>query len=186
MKDAQYVLKNILILQKNLLDYLNLHIGDKYDYSESDMNKRNEKGYIKIICPIHGEFWQRPSNHINGRGCPYCVNKKEILFYKQFKKLFPSITIECQKHFDWLGRQSLDFYLPEYNIAIEYQGIQHFKKNNLFKEDFIKQYERDIRKLKLCNDNNIKLIYFTFDNNKKTFLGNKIYNIVLELKEILV
>ena len=100
--------------------------------------------------------------------------------------MFPSITIECQKHFDWLGRQSLDFYLPEYNIAIEYQGIQHFKKNNLFKEDFIKQYERDIRKLKLCNDNNIKLIYFTFDNNKKTFLGNKIYNIVLELKEILV
>lgn len=44
-----------------------------------------------------------------------------------------------------------------------------------------------MRKLKLCNDNNIKLIYFTFDNSKKkTFLGGKVYNIVLDLKEVLI
>ena len=156
------MLKNILILQKNLLGYLNLHIGDKYDYSESDMNKRNEKGYIKIICPIHGEFWQRPSNHINGRGCPYCVNKKEILFYKQFKKLFPSITIECQKHFDWLGRQSLDFYLPEYNIAIECQGEQHFQKSGWGKgNNAEKVLKRDLNKFKLCENHNSKLYYYS-------------------------
>ena len=31
-----------------------------------------------------------------------------------------------QKRFPWLGLLSLDFYLPEYNVAIECQGEQHF------------------------------------------------------------
>ena len=37
------------------------------------------------------------------------LNKKHIIFEKQ-------------KRFNWLGRQSLDFYLPKYNIGIECQG----------------------------------------------------------------
>ena len=32
----------------------------------------NNKTDVCIICPEHGEFWQRPSNHLNGRGCPKC------------------------------------------------------------------------------------------------------------------
>lgn len=44
--------------------------GDKYDYS-----KTNYMGALKnvcIICPEHGEFWQTPSNHLRGNGCPKC------------------------------------------------------------------------------------------------------------------
>ena len=48
--------------------------GEKYDYSESQYI--NSHSPLKIICPEHGEFWQRPDNHYFGKGCPLCGNKK--------------------------------------------------------------------------------------------------------------
>ena len=44
-----------------------------------------------------------------------------------FLQMNEIIYIEQKKFKDWLGAQSLDFYLPEYNIAIECQGLQHYK-----------------------------------------------------------
>ena len=45
--------------------------GDKYDYSKVEYKKAQEK--VCIICPEHGEFWQKPYNHLNGNNCPECV-----------------------------------------------------------------------------------------------------------------
>ena len=66
-------------------------------------------------------------------------------------------------HFDWLGKQEIDLYLPEYNIGIECQGLQHFKIVPIFggKKTFNETIERDQRKLKLCNENNLKLLYYS-------------------------
>ena len=47
--------------------------GDKYDYSKAEYI--NRKTRICIICPEHGEFWQRPYGHLYGSGCPKCVGK---------------------------------------------------------------------------------------------------------------
>lgn len=47
--------------------------GDKYDYSKVEY--KNNKTPVTIICPIHGEFQQRPSNHLNGNGCKKCKKK---------------------------------------------------------------------------------------------------------------
>lgn len=47
--------------------------GTKYNYSEVHYIDTDTK--IKIICPIHGEFWQTPNNHLSGRGCPQCANE---------------------------------------------------------------------------------------------------------------
>ena len=44
--------------------------GDKYDYSK--VNCVNSYTKVCIICPIHGEFWQQPDKHLQGRGCPKC------------------------------------------------------------------------------------------------------------------
>lgn len=44
--------------------------GDKYDYSKIDFQGIGKK--VKIICPIHGEFYQAPKSHLSGRGCPKC------------------------------------------------------------------------------------------------------------------
>ena len=56
--------------------------GDKYDYSKSDCENRDNKGRVCIICHKldgngneHGEFWQRPNSHIRGDGCRKCSNE---------------------------------------------------------------------------------------------------------------
>lgn len=56
------------------------------------------------------------------------------------------------EQFDWLSLQKLDFYLNDYNVAIECQGIQHFKECEHFggKNGFIKTQERD--RIKLLKD----------------------------------
>ena len=48
--------------------------GNKYDYSKSVYTKRDEK--VCIICPEHGEFWQRAGDHTKGHGCPKCKSDK--------------------------------------------------------------------------------------------------------------
>jgi len=45
--------------------------GDKYDYSMVDYENHEE--YIKIICPTHGLWNQRPGNHLKGYGCADCA-----------------------------------------------------------------------------------------------------------------
>ena len=44
--------------------------GGKYDYSKVEYKKMHEK--VCIVCPKHGEFWQTPSKHLLGQGCPKC------------------------------------------------------------------------------------------------------------------
>lgn len=44
--------------------------GDRYDYSKVEYVNSETK--VCIICPIHGEFWQRPSDHLKGCGCVKC------------------------------------------------------------------------------------------------------------------
>lgn len=48
--------------------------GNTYDYSK--VNYINAHTKICIICSEHGEFWQTPNNHLNGKGCPICGRKK--------------------------------------------------------------------------------------------------------------
>ena len=88
----------------------------------------------------------------------------------------------------WLGRLSLDFYLPDYNIAIECQGIQHFEPVEIFGGEikFKQTVERDIKKKQLCEDNKVKLLYFT-NLDFESFLDEKLYNntdkIINEIKK---
>lgn len=50
--------------------------GDKYDYSKVEYKTANDK--VCIICPIHGEFWQRPYAHLNFKqGCRKCYEDKK-------------------------------------------------------------------------------------------------------------
>lgn len=44
--------------------------GDRYDYSQA--NYLGQRIKAKILCPVHGEFWQNPIDHTRGSGCPKC------------------------------------------------------------------------------------------------------------------
>jgi len=134
--------------------------GDKYDYSKTDLEHRDEKGRVIITCKKHGEFWQNPSKHLIGQGCQKCKQshlENEILNFLKKEKIENIV----QKKFDWLGKQSLDFYLPQYNVAIECQGKQHFGIGNWNNKNFNIIEKRDSIKRKLCEENGIKLLYYS-------------------------
>ena len=134
--------------------------NSKYDYSKVEYV--NSKTKVCIICKEHGKFWQTPSSHAQGVGCPKCNSSKlEGIIRKSFTE--SGITFNEQYRPKWLGKQSLDFYLPDYNIGIECQGLQHFEPVEHFGgEDGFKQtLERDKRKFKKCQKNGIKVLYYS-------------------------
>lgn len=66
----------------------------------------------------------------------------------------------------------LDFYLPEYNVAIEYQGEQHFRPIIKFggQQDFELRKKRDEIKNKLCKKHEIPIIYLRKNINETDLL----------------
>lgn len=137
--------------------------GDKYDYSNVEYHGNKVK--VEISCPQHGIFLQKPNNHLAGQGCPYCVNS---LQENSIELLLENngIKFEKQKTFDWLRNErelSLDFYLPEYNIAIECQGGQHYRPVKFFGgiEGYSQIVKRDAIKYKQCKEHGIELIYYS-------------------------
>ena len=51
--------------------------SDKYDYSKTDLDNRDEKGRVIVTCPIHGDFWQNPHSHLRGSGCLKCWQERK-------------------------------------------------------------------------------------------------------------
>ena len=124
---------------------------DKYDYSLVNYIKNNKK--VKIICKKHGVFAQSPINHMNG-GCPICrASKCELKIFKYLKN--KEIYFENQYYFKTC-RNALplpfDFYLPDHNCCIEYDGIQHFKSIDFFggEEEFKIRRNNDNIKNNFC------------------------------------
>lgn len=159
------------------IEKANIVHNNKYDYSKLPQEfKEYSKNKITIICPTHGEFKVRPYNHIHGSGCPIC---NESHLEKDVAKVLSENKIEYarQKKFSWLRSSkkqtnnflSLDFYLPDYNIAIECQGIQHFEENEHFGgvEGLSQVKRRDKEKEELCSKHNIKILYYTNVNINK-------------------
>lgn len=70
-------------------DMIKIH-GDKYDYSETVYEKWDKT--IKILCPMHGPFFQTANNHRAGRGCPQCATSgfdgtiPAILYYFEINR----------------------------------------------------------------------------------------------------
>ena len=55
------------ITTENFIEKAKQIHGNKYDYSKVKYVKATKE--VCIICPIHGEFWQKPVKHLIGHGC---------------------------------------------------------------------------------------------------------------------
>lgn len=149
--------------------------GDYYDYSK--VNYINAHTPVCIICPEHGEFWQKPSIHLVDRcGCPVC---SESHLEKEIRLILENNNINfiSQHTFEWLKYKrnlSLDFYLPDYNVAIECQGSQHYLPNKFLatEDEFNLTQKRDNLKYRLCKENNIDIIYYLNDKLVKYLKEN--------------
>ena len=170
--------------KKNIHEFINESVkvhGYKYDYSKSTYKNNNTP--LIITCKLHGDFLQRPKDHLHSQGCPHCNQSKLENEIEQFL-IENNISFIHQYNSSFLDKQKLDFYLPDYNIAIECQGIQHFKpidfagKGKQWAETkFYDDLKRDKEKYEKCNCNGILLLYFTSKNNiEKKYKNNAKYN----------
>ena len=174
--------------EQYVLDCEKVHGKGRYIYLNKYTGKNNP---IIFQCTKCGRITTISANsHLNNKsGCSFCIKSK---LERNIQVFLENNNIKFIPQFPIINRQSLDFYLDDYNLAIECQGSQHFS-NNHFKEGLDILIKRDVRKYNYCRENGIKLIYYTepklltsdLINNKK--FGN-IYqsdNIFSNLDELL-
>lgn len=137
----------------------------------------NAKTQILHRCKKDGTIWLSDPHHIlSGRGCPKCnisYGEKAISDYLDghnitFKSQYT--FLECKNVFCL----PFDFYLPDYNACIEYDGQQHFMEIDFFggKEGYIKRKRNDSIKNVFCEDNNILLLRIKYNENIVDVLNN--------------
>ena len=131
--------------------------NNKYIYTSEYVNNHTP---IEISCKCCGNtFLQTPNNHLQGKGCPFCnkshLENNVINFFNE-----NDICFEYQKRFEWLGKQSLDFFVPQHNIAIECQGKQHFEQTMFGNLNKIISLDEKISFTykKPCHETNLNLI----------------------------
>ena len=93
----------------------------------------------------------------------------EELVYKLCKKIYKGHKVIYQHrpfflHTEKGGQMSYDIFISGLNVAIEYQGKQHFEPVDFFggEEGYKKTVERDKLKRKLSEENGIKLVYINY------------------------
>jgi hypothetical protein len=148
-----------LMTQEQFIQLASKKHNNFYDYSKVSYVHSQQK--VIIICNKHGEFSQRPSSHLDGTGCPICKSSKgertiiqylidnDIPFVPQ-KKFVNCINIKSKR------KLPFDFFLPTYNLCIEYQGRQHFIQIDHWGHHKleISQYRDSIKK-NYCAENGI-------------------------------
>jgi hypothetical protein len=138
----------------------------KYTYPNIDKEFINGNTKIPIECHVkgpndkeHGMFWQTPSNHSTGQGCPICQESRNERYIGELLRK-NGIKFEKEKNYPELGNQKFDFYLPEpYNVLIEYDGKQHFEPT-FGKSEYTRQMNYNI----LYESDNIKNEFIKTNN----------------------
>lgn len=139
--------------------------GDRYDYSKVEYRDNHTK--VCIICPEHGEFWQTPNNHVSQhQGCPQCAKESSSFGESVIKRYLTEHNIKFihdEPCLDWLiydRKMKPDFWLPDYNLVIEFDGIQHFEPVEQFggEKMLIETQKRDKKKEELCQEHGVEVL----------------------------
>ena len=140
---------------ENDLQTLNPKLAEEWDYEKnypltpSDVFSCADK-HVWWKCQICGNSWKaKINNRAHGRGCPACNNNgtsfvEQTLFY-YVKKIYPNAENRYM-----LDGTELDIFIPELNVAIEYDGA--------FYHSIKGSDEREAKKDIFCKENGIKLI----------------------------
>jgi hypothetical protein len=157
---------------ENFIKESRLVHGNQYDYSK--VKYKNLITKVIIICPKHGEFIQDPAAHIHHKtGCPDCnMSKGEVAVYVFLTNNKIKFETQWTNHSAvGKGRCKLkfDFYLPDYECCIEFDGQGHYFPIDYFggEKAFKQTQRRDQIKNQWAADNNYHLIripYWEFDN----------------------
>ena len=162
------LIKSRLDTKEDFIKKSNKAHNNFYDYSKVEYINCTTK--VIITCPKHGDFRQRPQDHINSKnGCPLCKEskgEKEIRYYLELN----NIKYIYQKKFEGCRYKNclpFDVYLPDYNICIEFDGEQHFTVVEAWggEEGLNQRKKKDKIKTDYCMEKGIKLIRIRYDEN---------------------
>ena len=178
---------------KERISYKNKKSNEEYvaELFEANPEVVALEPYAGITTPImhecirHNHEWLiTPRDALKGHGCPMCresVGEKMIRLWLESKGMvyiYQHIFDECRD----INALPFDFYLPDYNCCIEYDGIQHFKPVDFAgegEEIALKKFEytqkHDNIKNEYCEDNNIKLLRIAYYENIEEKLNNFLF-----------
>ena len=170
--NIEYVISNIETINNNKL--LNPD-----EYVNSTTNN------LKIKCGVCGRIFTTSfvnyTKH-NVTRCALCSTKESVGEFK-IRKYLEDIRIEFtqEKRFDDCRDNKplpFDFYLPHYNLIIEFDGIQHFKPVR-GEDNFEICLKHDMIKNNYCNEHNIHLLRIPYleVNNIEKIINDKLNNI---------
>lgn len=154
---------------EEFIEKANINHNNKYDYSKAVYTKAYNK--VIITCPIHGNFEQKAYSHLQGCGCPICDSSKgeeQIFNYLKELGIFAKREYKISTN-DY----KYDFFLPFYNIFIEFHGRQHYEYSPFFhesKEHFFKRFLDDKEKEELVRQVKGKLIIVNYIHLEKGIL----------------
>lgn len=182
-------------IEKVLNNINNKCIENNYEFlgfcnkNGEDSEYLNTKIFLKLRCNNCGYVWNTTTygSFIRGVKCKNCKKKIKSVLEEEISILLKCNDIEfIRNERKILYGLELDFYLPKYNIAIECQGIQHFKsldkENEELKKFVEKQKNIDRIKKKLCSLKGIKLLYYSNLHIKYPY---KVYEDINEIMEII-
>ena len=156
-----------------------IHGGGSFNYSK--VKYTNKEAKVIIVCNTCGKcFSQRAGSHLRGCGCPSCkksTGEHAISLFLDENK----IEYVAQKRFVGCRDKkplSFDFYLPNHNTLIEYDGIQHFEPVEYFGgvDAFTGTKKRDIIKGEYAKRNDIELVRIPYWDK------DRIEDILMDLK----
>jgi len=141
-------------------------------------NIKNGKSKITMFHKVCGKKWSASVGNIlyGETGCPYCsMTTGERLIKKYLDE--HNINYEIEFRFNLcrdIRPLPFDFYIKDYNLCIEYDGIQHSEPVNFFGGDssLVRNKKIDLIKTKFCKDNNINLLRIDYKEL------SEIYNIL--------
>lgn len=159
----------------NIRNYFYIN-GYNCDVIENSGNER--KGKFTFVCECGRHYvgtLDEVTNNVKPRiRCKSCSNtissgEKAIIDWLKNNNINYNYQYKFQ-NCKYKRELPFDFYLPDYNICIEFDGIYHYEKQkHISDKQFEEQKIRDEIKNKFCQDNNIKLIripYWTLYNKK--------------------
>lgn len=154
-------------IQRVIIIHNNKYLYDKVNYV-------NTSTKVTITCPKHGEFEQRPVVHLLGCGCPKCSLHSQTILYNKLVQRYPNLDILFEvgnKTVPWLERQRFDIYIPSLNIAIEYNGHQHYMPIKYFGGEltYQKTLEKDELKRQKCKSNDCLLLELKYNYTNEDF-----------------
>lgn len=163
----------LLVTQQGFIDKVK-NVDDSIDVVGDYVNAVTK---ISFRCKRCGKIWDaKPNNILSGKGCPHCKMSKGEL---KISQILDDMNINYGTQFRFQDCRDenvlpFDFFLPDKNLCIEYDGIQHFEPctfGGISKEqaeiNLKEAKRRDTIKDEYCKSHNIGLLRIAYWDYKR-------------------